>query len=102
MGGPTQAMTDPLQRKPTHHPRTASRLFSGEAVIITPRENKVRMLNPVGSRIWELVDGALTVDEIVATLVDEFDVDPAHAEQTTVEFLSMLEEKNLVTWDGEG
>lgn len=90
------------QRRPRHHPGTASRLFSGEAVIITPRENMVRMLNPVGSRIWELSDGSLTVGEIVATLVNEFDVEPAHARRTTADFLAMLDDKNLITWVVEG
>lgn len=91
-------MNDFSRRIPCHHPSTASRLFSGEAVIISPRENMVRMLNPVGSRIWELSDGALTVDQIIATLVAEFDVEPAHAERTTVDFLAVLEEKNLIAW----
>lgn len=91
-------MSDFSRRIPVHHPGTASRLFSGEAVIISPRANMVRMLNPVGSRIWELSAGVLTVDQIVATLVAEFDVEPARAERTTFDFLAMLEEKGLIAW----
>ena len=86
------------QRIPIHHPRTASRLFSGEAVIITPAENTVRMFNPVGSRIWELMDGQRSVGQIIATLIDEFDVEPERAERTTLDFFAMLEEKDLVAW----
>lgn len=89
------------QRIPIHHPRTASRLFSGEAVVITPAENTVRMFNPVGSRIWELMDGQRSVGQIIATLTDEFDVEPARAERTTLEFIAMLEEKDLVAWIGQ-
>lgn len=92
-------MKDLLQRKPIHHPRTASRVFSGEAVIITAAENKVRMLNPVGSRIWELADGKRTVAQIVDVLTAEYDVDPARAERTTLELLSDLDEKDLITWN---
>lgn len=88
------------QRIPIHHPRTASRVFSGEAVIITPAENMVRMFNPVGSRIWELMDGQRTVGQIVVTLIDEYDVEPERAQRTTVEFFTMLEEKKLVAWAG--
>lgn len=94
-------LVDPTQRKPFHHSQTASRIFGGEAVIITPRENKVRVFNPVGSRIWELSDGSRTVDEIVATLVDEFDVEPARAEQTTLDFFALLDDKLLIAWAGE-
>ena len=61
-------MTQPDNRIPMHHPQTAARVFSGEAVIITPAENKVRMLNTVGSRVWELADGTRTVDEIAGVL----------------------------------
>ena len=89
------------QRIPIHHPRTASRLFSGEAVVITPAENTVRMFNPVGSRIWELMDGQQTVDQIVATLVDQFDVAPERAQRTVLDFFAVLEEKGLVAWVGE-
>ncbi len=89
------------QRIPIHHPRTASRVFSGEAVIITPAENTVRMFNPVGSRIWELMDGRRSVAQIIATLTDEYDVEPGRAQRTTLEFFAMLEEKDLVAWVGE-
>lgn len=92
-------MADPLQRKPSHHPRTASRVFSGEAVVITPAENKVRMLNPVGSRIWQLADGSRSVAEIVGLLTDEYEVEPARAERTTLELLETLAAKELIVWN---
>jgi len=87
-----------LQSKPVHHSRTASRVFSGEAVIITPAENVIRMLNPTGSRIWELADGTRTVAQIVETLTYEYDVDDAHAERTTVDLLDELAVKGLIAW----
>lgn len=91
-------MVDSLQRKPAHHPRTASRVFSGEAVVIVPAENTVRMFNPVGSRIWELMNGQRTVGQIIDLLIDEFDVTPERAQRTTQEFLVMLDEKNMIAW----
>ena len=92
-------MKETIQRRPAHHPRTASRVFSGEAVIITPADNVIRMLNPTGSRIWELADGSRTVDEIVDVLVDEYDVDFTRAQQTTRDLLSELDEKGLIAWN---
>jgi hypothetical protein len=89
------------QRIPVRHPSTASRVFSGEAVVITPAENTVRMFNPVGSLIWELMDGQQTVGQIVATLVDQFDVAPERAQRTVLDFFALLEEKGLVAWVGE-
>ena len=90
------------QRSPIHHPRTASRVFSGEAVVITPAQNMVRMFNPVGSRIWQLIDGQRNVGQIVDLLIDEYDVDPERAQRTTLDFFAMLEEKELVAWAGDG
>lgn len=85
-------------RVPIHHPRTAARVFSGEAVIITPAENTVRMLNDAGSRIWELADGTRTVAQIAAALAQEFDVDPAEARAGTAAFVDALAAKGLLTF----
>jgi hypothetical protein len=86
------------ERKPIHHPRTASRVFSGEAVVISPAENTVRMFNGVGSRVWELADGTRTVDEIVAVLTREYEVAPAEARASVLGFLDELEAKSLVSY----
>jgi hypothetical protein len=91
-------MFQPDLRKPLRHPRTASRVFSGEAVVISPAENSVRLLNPVGTRIWELADGARTVDEIADQLTREFIVGPDHARESTGRFLAELEAKGLIAW----
>lgn len=91
-------MNTPDNRKPLHHPQTASRIFSGEAVVISPSENMVRMFNLVGSRIWELSDGAHTVDEIVAALVEEYDVDSAQAREGVERFVDDLVGKNLIAF----
>lgn len=84
--------------KPIHHPKTASRIFGDDAVVITPAENTVRMLNAVGSRIWQLADGTRTVEDIAAVLAQEFEVEPAEAEASTQRFLSELVELELLTW----
>lgn len=86
------------QRKPIHSPRTASRVFGQDAVIISPAENTVRMLNPTGSRIWELADGSRTMDEIAALLTQDFEVSLSEARQQVAEFLSDLETRGLVDW----
>ena len=91
-------MEETTQRRPAHHPRTASRVFSGEAVIISPAENVIRMLNPTGSRIWELADGTRTVDAIATMLAAEYEVDPAHARQSTQNFVADLVAKSLLSW----
>jgi hypothetical protein len=92
-------MSQPDYRKPTHHPRTASRVFSGEAVVITPAENVVRMLNPVGSRIWQLADGTHSNEEIAVVLTDEFDIDLDHARRSVATFLEDLAARGLLSYE---
>lgn len=88
-------------RKPMHHPRTAARIFSGEAVVISPAENTVRMLNPVGSRIWELADGTRTQEEIAAALTREYDVALPDARRSVAEFVEQLVARELLIWQPE-
>lgn len=82
--------------RPIRHPKTASRLFNGTAVVISPAENVVRMMNTVGSRIWQLADGTRSEAEIAARLVAEFDVDEETARRSVADFLAALAEKGLI------
>lgn len=85
-------------RIPIHHPRTAARVFSDEAVIISPDENTMRLLNKVGSRVWELADGTRTLEEIAVALTAEFEVDLPQARASVVAFVEELMGKGLLTW----
>jgi hypothetical protein len=50
----------------------------------------------VGSRIWELVQTPVRVDELCARLVDEFDVDRSRCETDALRFLAELRDKGLI------
>lgn len=74
-------------------------MFSGDAVVITPAKNMVRMFNPVGSHIWALIDGQRSVTEIITILAEEYpDVTLERAQKTTLDFFHMLDSKQLVAW----
>lgn len=66
--------------------------------MITPAENTVRLLNPTGTRVWQLADGTRTVEEIALALTQEFEVDYPEALASTQQFIALLEEKGLLTW----
>lgn len=54
-------------------------------------------LEPVASRIWELLaEKPRTFDSLIGTLMDEFDVDEALCRQETGAFLDTLTEKGLL------
>lgn len=94
----TKMVPTDTTKKPLRHPDTASRTFESEVVIVAPGRNMVRMLNPVGSRIWELADGQHTMEEITATLLQEYDVSPQVALNSTQQFMGELTNKGLLTW----
>jgi hypothetical protein len=66
--------------------------------MISPDEGMVRMLNLTATRVWQLADGSRSVEEIAATLTDEFDVDFIQARQSVMRLLTELSERQLITW----
>ncbi len=86
-----------LDKRPVKHPRTASRVIDGEAVIVIPEGDTVKVLNDVGSRIWELADGTKTVGEIAGVIYDEYEVDRDQAKKDVVEFVEELINSEMMT-----
>jgi hypothetical protein len=86
-----------LDRYITRDPDAAWRIFEDGAVIVTPQESVMHSLNPVGTRIWELADGTLTVSEILDVIVEEFEVDREEAEQDVLGFCRALADKGMLT-----
>lgn len=69
-------------------------------VIVSPTAGKIRVLNQIGSTIWELVDGTRSVTAIEAQLVEIFtDVPRERISQDLQTFLTDLTNRGLVTWD---
>lgn len=63
--------------------------LEGEAVILNLKSGLYHGLNPVGKRVWELVQQPTKVDAIRDTLTVEYDVD---AQTCTRDLLVVLEE----------
>ena len=85
-----------LNDVPAHAPWVVSRLVDGEAVIIHPRQGRVRVLNGVGSRLWELADGQRRVVELTEIVTREYNVDGDRAATETLAFLTDLAERGLL------
>lgn len=80
---------------PTKAPTSAWRLIAGEAVILSLDTKILRGLNAVGSRVWDLIDGHRTLDEIVDVIVQEFDVPRAQAAAEVDTFVRQLVDMGL-------
>ncbi len=67
-----------------------------EVVMMSSERGMYYNLNPIGSRIWELLDTPQTIDSLCAQLMDEYEVDEAICRQETEEFLQSLTERGLI------
>jgi Coenzyme PQQ synthesis protein D (PqqD) len=63
--------------------------LSGEAVILSLKSGMYYGLNAVGARVWSLIQVPMTVDDLRAALLQEYDVEPQRCER---ELLTLLEE----------
>lgn len=83
----------PLHR----HPHAAARNYDGKALIIVPGLGEYNILNPLGTRVWELIDGNRGMSDIVRAIVDEYDVEPEAAEADVREFIEDLRRHAIVS-----
>lgn len=63
-------------------------LIAGEAAVVTPADSRLHILNAVATEIWERCGGpGQTEAELVAWVLDEFEVERAEAEVEVARFL---------------
>lgn len=70
--------------------------LAGEAVILSLRTELYYALDPVGTRVWELVQEPRTVAEVRDALLAEYDVEPARCEADLLALLGDLATHGLV------
>lgn len=75
---------------PVPSEQAVGRQLDGEAVVVLPGQGRVKVLNEVGARVWELADGSRSVAEIIEILAGEYAADPAVIEQDVLAFLAQL------------
>ena len=78
-----------------------TREIAGETLIVPVTGHvmeleSIYVLNPVGSRIWELLRSPTTTDQIAAAVAGEFAVSPQDAAADTAEFLDVLATRGLI------
>ena len=76
--------------------KTASRIIDSEAIVLTPLDSKIHSVNEVGTRIWELLAEKPTVEKVLSTICDEFEVDRDIAQKDINEFLNNLIDRGMV------
>jgi hypothetical protein len=77
-------------------PGAEATLLGGELVVLDAEGKMVRALNGTAARVWELLDGAHSVEEICRVLGEEFEAPAAAIERDVAKFLAALERAGLL------
>lgn len=85
-----------LEMIPLPNPQVVGRVLDGEAVLVLPRLGKVKVLNEVGARIWQLCDGSRTIQQIADVIQSEYQADQAEAAADTLAFIADLSSQGVV------
>ncbi|GIM27393.1 hypothetical protein CPJCM30710_00590 [Clostridium polyendosporum] len=70
--------------------------LNGEKVMMNLESGQYFVLNDVGSRIWELIEAPITVNEVINKLLDEYDVDYKSCEEAVIAFLTRMNYAELI------
>lgn len=71
--------------------------LDGEKVMMNLDKGQYFMMNKIGSRIWGIIDGIISVSEIIDILINEYDVDKKTCEDTVIDFLGRLNNADLIS-----
>lgn len=75
------------------------RLLDNNAVVVSPRVGEVRVLNGVGTIIWQLLVEGHSTSDIEEHLVEHYDVSPEQARRDLDGFFGDLTERGVLVWE---
>jgi hypothetical protein len=70
--------------------------IDGEVVMMSLEQSSYYGLDVIGSRIWQLLAEPLPVSELVAKLLEEYDVDALTCQRDVLALLEQMHAQNLI------
>ncbi len=90
-------------KKPQRTADSAHRAVGDEGgLVVLPKRSEVKVLNPVGSKIYSMLDGKHSRDEIVKAVTEEFEVSEDQARKDVSDFLAQLDSEGMLAGDAAG
>lgn len=77
------------------------REIHGEAVLLNLATGIYFGLDPVGTRVWQLIGEQGSTEKIAEAMLAEYEVDDRRLRQDLDDLIRQLRDKGLVTTDGE-
>ena len=82
--------------KYTRNSKTISGRIHDEMVMMDLEQGKYFSLNPVATRIWDLLEDPLTKNQLCGLLLEEYEFDPEQCLQEVEELLAEMVKLRLV------
>lgn len=86
-------MSDPII---SASPNQVSGVLNGETILLSSTTNMYYGLDPVGSRMWELIQEPKRISDICRQLALDFEVDPVVCEHDIRELIQKMVDADLV------
>ena len=90
-----------LMMIPEKSPDLIWRSLDDGTVIINPEQGDVKVLNDVGARVWELVDGQRSIDQIALEITQDYEVSLDDANKDLKDYLNVMIDQGLLQWHGQ-
>lgn len=75
------------------------RLLDDNAVVVSPGAGEVRVLNSIGTVIWQLLIDGFNSNEIEDFLVSNYDVTRKNARADMEVFMEELSRRGVIIWE---
>lgn len=82
--------------KVKRNPALVTSNIDGEVVMMSVENGEYYGLDEIGTRIWDLLENSLSVNELVDKLTEEFEVEKDDCTRDTLDFLNDLLARNLL------
>ncbi len=86
--------TEQLYRRDS---QLVSTIMDGNMVMMDVEHGAYYGLGSVGTRIWELLEGPVSAQQIIQALCSEFEVDETTCKADVEKFIGDMEEKGMVS-----
>ncbi len=73
-----------------------STMLDGESVLLNLHTGRYYTLNVVGSIVWDLSTGDRSLNEVVATICEKFDVTARQAQDDLLDLVVELDQEGLI------
>jgi hypothetical protein len=70
--------------------------LDGEIVMMSVENGEYYGLDEIGTRIWQLMEHPIVIENLINCLTNEFEVEREECEEDTLEFLEDLFSRNLI------